>query len=489
MSTPPADRTRPPDRRRLTLVVLAVAQLLIVLDLTIVNIALPSAQRDLGFSADARQWVITAYALTFGSLLLLGGRLSDVVGRKWAFIGGLLGFAGASALGGAASSFAMLISARTAQGVFGALLAPSALALLTTTFTEPAERRKAFGIFGAIVGSGSAVGLLLGGLLTDALSWRWCMYISLVFALPAAAAAARLVAREARQERPAVDLLGALTASSGLFALVFGFAHAETTSWGHPVTLACLLAAAALLGLFVLVESRVSGPLLPLRIVRDRARAAAYVAIGTSGVALFAALLFLTYYLQQILGYSPLRTGLAFVPLSAASVATSMTANIVLLGRFGPRRLLTAGLVLGAAAMCWLTRLTPDSGYAGGVLVAMAVLGVAMGCVAAPAIATATHGVAPQDAGVASAMVNTMQQVSGSVGTALLSSIFASAVASRLAGRRLGPRAVAAATVHGYSVGFWVAAGCFVLGAAAVLMLMPAGDPVSAETPAPVEAG
>src|SRR3954454_562143 len=250
------------DRRWLILALIAVAQLMIVLDLTIVNIALPSAQRDLGFSNDERQWVITAYALAFGSLLLLGGKLGDLFGRKWAFVCGLFGFAAASAVGGAAGSFGVLVAARGAQGVFAALLAPSALALLATTFSDSDERGKAFGIYGAVAGGGSAVGLLLGGMLTEWLTWRWCLYVNLLIAVPTAIAALRLIENVAQPDRPRLDLVGAALATSGLFALVYGFSNSETHSWGHPVTIVTLALAVVLLTAFTLVESRVKHPLL-----------------------------------------------------------------------------------------------------------------------------------------------------------------------------------------------------------------------------------
>ena len=308
------------ERRWLILALIGIAQLMIVLDLTIVNIALPSAQEDLGFSNDARQWIITAYALAFGSLLLLGGKLGDLFGRKWAFIGGLLGFAAASAVGGAAGSFGVLVAARAAQGVFGALLAPSALALLATTFTDPAERGKAFGIFGAIAGGGSAIGLLLGGILTEWLDWRWCLYVNLLIAVPAAIAALRLIENVAQPTRPRLDLVGAALATSGLFALVYGFSNSEMNSWGHPVTIIALALAVVLLTTFAFVESRVEHPLLPLRVVADRVRGGSYLAIGISGTALFAVFLFLTYYLQQTKGFSPIETGLAYLPMTAAII-------------------------------------------------------------------------------------------------------------------------------------------------------------------------
>src|SRR4051794_2235962 len=270
------------DRRWLILAVIGIAQLMVVLDVTIVNIALPSAQRDLHFSDDDRQWVITAYALAFGSLLLVGGRIADLFGRKWTFIGGLLGFAGASAVGGAAQSFDVLVAARTLQGAFGAMLAPAALSLLTTTFTDPAERNKAFGIYAGIAGMGGAIGLLLGGALTELLDWRWCLYVSIVFAVPAAVAATRLLHHVPVRSRPRLDVRGAAVASSGLFALVFGLARAETDGWGDPVTIGCLAASAVLLTAFVALQRRTAQPLLPLRIVADRDRGASFLAIGTA---------------------------------------------------------------------------------------------------------------------------------------------------------------------------------------------------------------
>jgi EmrB/QacA subfamily drug resistance transporter len=453
--------------------VIAIAQLMVVLDATIVNIALPSAQRDLGFSNDSRQWVITAYALAFGSLLLVGGRLGDLFGRKWAFIGGLIGFAGASALGGAAGSFGVLVLARAAQGAFGALLAPAALAFLSTIFTDPAERGKAFGIYGAIAGGGAAVGLLLGGILTEWLTWRWCLYVNLLFALPAALAALRLLVNQALADRPPIDWAGTFAATGGLFALVYGFSNSEVHSWGHPVTIIALVAAVVLLTAFALLEARVAHPLLPLRVVTDRTRGGAFLAIGISGIALFAVFLFLTYFLQQTKGFSPIETGLCFLPMTAAIMITATTVNIRLLHRVGPRPLMVLGMVLGAVAMVWLAQITPSSSYPGHVLPALVVMGVGLGNIFAPGFATATFGVAPRDSGVASAMVNTMQQVGGSIGTALLSSIFASAVSAYMQGRQPAPEVLDAAAVHGYTVAFWVAAGVFAVGAVVVATIMP----------------
>ncbi len=475
------------NRRWLILGVIGIAQLMVVLDATIVNIALPSAQRDLGFSDDSRQWIVTAYALAFGSLLLLGGRLGDLFGRKWTFVGGLLGFAVASAIGGAAASFGMLVTARAAQGVFGAILAPSALGLLNTTFTDPGERSRAFGIFGAIAGGGAAVGLLMGGILTETLSWRWCLYVNLAFAIPAALAAVKLVVNRANPVRPPLDLPGTLTASTGLFALVYGFSNSETHSWGHPVTIGMLAAAVVLLSLFVWIESRVAHPLLPLRVVADRTRGGSYLAIGISGIAMFAVFLFLTYYLQQNLGLSPIQTGLAFLPMTAAIVLTSAIVNVRLLPRFGPRPLLVVGMALGALAMLWFAQLDVGSTYAGHVLPGLLIMGFGLGNVFAPAISTATYGVDPQDTGVASAMVNTMQQVGGSIGTALLSSIFASSVTAYAEGKPRTPGLMAAAAVHGYTVAFWIAAGVFAGGALLVGTMMrtvKVGEPSAEAMPA-----
>lgn len=461
------------DRRWLILAIIGVAQFMVVLDVTIVNIALPSAQQDLGFSDESRQWVVTAYALAFGSLLLLGGRLGDLVGRKPMLITGLLGFALASAIGGAAGSFGVLVAARAAQGVFGAMLAPAALALLASTFTDPAERGKAFGIFGAIVGSGAAIGLLLGGVLTEALSWRWCLYVNLAFAIPAAALALRLLVDQRVADRPRLDLPGTLTAAAGLFALVYGFSSAETSSWGDPVTITMLAAAGVLLAAFVAVESRVAGPLLPLRVVWHRTRGGSYLSVGVISVAIFGVFLFLTYYLQRVKGFTAIETGLAFLPLSAVVMTTAATVNIKLLGRVGPRPLLTLGLALGGVALAWLTQLSASSSYAGGVLGPLVVLGLGMGCVFAPAIASATYGVEPRDIGVASAMVNTMQQVGGSVGLALLSAVASSATTSYAQARAPSPDLAAAAAVDGFTTAFALGAGVLLVGAGIVGTLMP----------------
>jgi EmrB/QacA subfamily drug resistance transporter len=465
------------ERRWAILAMIGIAQLMVILDATIVNIALPSAQRDLGFSNDSRQWVVTAYALAFGSLLLLGGRLGDLFGRKWTFIAGLLGFALASAIGGAAQSFGVLVGARALQGVFGALLAPSALGLLTTTFTDPDERGKAFGIFGAIAGGGAAIGLLLGGILTEWLSWRWCLYVNLLFAVPAASAALVLLANVPHPQRPRIDVPGVLLVTTGLFGLVFGFSNSETHGWGEPLTIFSLLAGAALLVTFVVVEARVAHPLLPLRVVLDRDRGGSYLAIGISGAGMFGVFLFLTYYLQQTLGFSPIRTGLGFLPMSAMIMVTATTATTKLVPRFGPRPLVSTGMALAAIALGMLAQLDIDSKYAPHVLPALLVMGVGLGLIFAPAMSTATLGVAPSDAGVASAMVNTSQQVGGSIGTAVLSTIFTSAVTGFATSHPRSPTLPLEAAMHGYTTAFWCSSAVFLVGAIVCGIVFRSGVP------------
>src|SRR4051794_21187422 len=479
------------ERRWLILVVIGVAQLMIVLDVTIVNIALPSAQHDLGFSDDARQWVITAYALAFGSLLLLGGRVADLFGRRWTFIAGLLGFAGASALGGSAQSFGVLVGARALQGVFGAMLAPAALSLLATTFRDPAERGKAFGIYAGIAGTGGAIGLLLGGALTQVLDWRWCLYVSVAFALPAAAAATRLLhrGRAGTGERPRLDIPGALTASAGLFALVFGLARAETDGWGDPETLAFLIGSVVLLSAFVVLQRRVAEPLLPLRVAADRDRGASFLAIGTASAGLFGLFLFLTFYLQDTKGLTPFQTGLAFLPLSFSIAPTAAIVSTRVLPRTGARPLVPAGMSVAALGMVLLTRIGVDTAYATHVLPSLILIGVGFGLTVAPSFATATVGVPPRDSGVASAMVNTSQQVGGSIGTALLSTLALAAATGFVTDHGQSSVALREAAIEGYVTAFWWAAAVFAVGALVCGSLLRTGARAasvhSAAEPAP----
>ncbi len=483
MSTNTAKLTSIPHPNRwAVLALLGVAQLMVVLDATIVNIALPSAQKALHFSTDNRQWIITAYALAFGSLLLLGGKLGDLFGRKWTFIGGLTGFAIASAIGGLAQSFGMLVAARALQGAFGALLAPSALGLLTVTFQGSGDRPKAFGIFSAIAAGGGSLGLLLGGILTQTISWRWCLYVNLAIAVPTAVVALRLLRNERQAHRAPIDLPGVAMGSGGLFALVYGFSNAETSSWSSPITIAALATSAVLLSGFIALERRVEHPLLPLHIVWDRVRGGAYATIALAGSAVFAVFLFLTYYMQQDLGFSPLKTGLAFLPMTAMIVLTATTVQTKVLHRTGSRPLVMAGMTLGLIAMLLFTGLTPHGAYVTHVLPGLLLTGLGMGCIFAPAFSTATLGVKSTDAGIASAMVNTSQQVGGSVGTALLSTVFASAAASFASGQAHAAGIAEVAAIHGYTIAFEWAAVIFGLGLLVALFVLPADGAARART-------
>jgi EmrB/QacA subfamily drug resistance transporter len=466
---------QPDPRRWFVLGVVGLAQLMIVLDITVMNIALPSAQRALHFSNVDRQWVITAYALAFGSLLLFGGRLGDLFGRKVTFLTGLGGFAIASAVGGASVNFTMLIVARACQGAFGALLAPAALSVLTTTFSNPRERGRAFGVYGAIAGGGGLVGLLLGGVLTEYLDWRWCLYVNLIFAAAAAAGAViflsgqRQAASEAR-----LDVPGVLLVSGSMFCLVYGLSNAASHNWHTPSTWGFLIAGAALLAAFTTWQFRARHPLLPPRVVLDRNRGGAYLAILLVGAGLFGIFLFLTYYLQTILRYSPVITGVAFLPTIAMVMLFAQISNIVLMPRTGPKPLVGIGMLIAAAGMAWLTRIGVHSDYASAVLGPMLVVGVGIGLSMPPSMNTGTFGVARGDAGVASATLNVGQQLGGSIGTALLNTIatsaaaayvtghFSPAIASSAAGRAA---LQASAAVHGYTTAFWWTAGIFAGGA------------------------
>jgi EmrB/QacA subfamily drug resistance transporter len=483
----PADGTTPatatPDPRRwLALAVIAVAQLMIVLDASIVNIALPQAQGDLGITDANRQWVITAYTLAFGGLLLLGGRIADYTGRKRTFIIGLLGFAGASALGGIAPNQELLFAARALQGAFAALMAPAALSLVTVTFTEPRERAKAFGVFGALSGGGAAIGLIVGGVLTEYASWRWCLGVNVPVALLTAAAALPLVHESKAPGNTRYDIPGAVLVTLGLVSLVYGFTEAArlkdpgrstaVLGWTAGSTLFFLVAAVVLLVAFVLWEMRAKNPLLPLRIALDRNRGGSYLVFLLVGAGLFAMFLFLTYYFQATLGWSPLKSGFAFLPFSAGII---VTAGIVaqLLPRVGPKPLMTIGLLMAVPGMLWLTRITPDTSYVAHVLPAELLMSIGLAGVFISASSTALVGVGSHDAGVASALLNTSQQVGGSLGTALLNTLYAAAVTAYLAGHLTGPpdaKVTGLALVHGYHVAFFW--GAVLLTAALVVALV-----------------
>ncbi|MFG2128942.1 MFS transporter [Streptomyces sp. NPDC048751] len=472
----PGQATDTDPRRWWGLVVIALAQLMVVLDATIVNIALPSAQADLGMSDGNRQWVITAYTLAFGGLLLLGGRIADLAGRKRTFIIGLIGFAAASALGGAATTDGMLFGARALQGVFAALLAPSALSLLTTTFTDPKERGKAFGIYGALAGSGAAIGFIVGGLLTEYLGWRWCLYVNVPIAIAAVLGAYALLHDRPGHPGARLDVPGALLGCGGLVAIVYGFSEAEPRGWTDPLVLGLLAAGVALLTTFVWWQSKTPTPLLPLHIIKDRNRAGCFLTMALAVIGLFGLFLFMTYYLQVILAYSPVKTGLAFLPLTVAIIIGSTQISARLLPHVAPRMLMVPGMILAAGGMLILTRMTVTSSYTTEILPALLLMGLGMGLTFMPVFSTATAGVAPQDSGVTSATVNTSQQVGGSIGTALLNTIATTSSATYITSHLTNPTQRALITregiVHGYTVAItWAAAIMLLAGLIAGLMV------------------
>jgi EmrB/QacA subfamily drug resistance transporter len=477
-----------PDPKRWGILgVVVVAQLMVVLDASIVTIALPSAQRDLGISVANRQWVITAYTIAFGGLLLLGGRIADFGGRKRMFVVGLIGFASASALGGLAADQAMLFGARALQGAFAALMAPAALSILTITFQDnPAERAKAFGAYGAVSGAGGAIGVLAGGLLTQYASWRWCLLVNVPVAILAALAATRVVHESRAEGRTRYDVPGALLSTLGLVSLVYGFTKASSDGWASAPTLILLSTAVVLLAAFVLVETRSSHPLLPLRVVAERNRGGSFLASFLLGAGLFAMFVFLSYYMQTVLHYSALKAGVAFLPF-AAGVIVAAGASSAIVPRIGPRIPMTSGLLVGAGGLWWLTQIGVDSSFWAAVLGPQLLMSLGLGFAFPALSSTALTNVQPRDAGVASAMVNTTQQVGGSLGTALLNTVAATATANFLVTH--GPRALSAGLVHGYSVAFAVGAA-FLLVAAAVTAIFVNGKTapeVSAKTESQAE--
>ena len=445
------------------LAVVVIAQLMVVLDASIVTIALPSAQKDLHISVANRQWVITAYTLAFGGLLLLGGRIADFGGRKRMFIAGLVGFAGASALGGLAPDQALLFAARALQGAFAAVMAPAALSLLTITFqSDLKERAKAFGAYGAVSGAGGAIGVLLGGILTQYASWRWCLLVNVPIALLAAFFAFRVVHESQESGSTKYDVPGALLSTAGLVSLVYGFTKAESDGWSSGSTLIFLSVAVVLLVAFVLVESRSSHPLLPLRVISERNRGGSYLTSLLIGAGLFAMFVFLSYYMQQVLGFSALKTGFAFLPFAIGLVlAAGGSASLV--PKLGPRIPMTLGLALSAGGMAWLTQIGVHTSFLTHVMPQEILMSVGLG-LAFPALSsTALINVQNRDSGVASALVNTTQQVGGSLGTALLNTVAATIAASYIVAH--GVRQAEAGVVRGYSVAFAISAGLLALGA------------------------
>ena len=469
---------RPVDERRwLALGFIALAQLMAALDATIVSIALPWAQRALGASDAERQWVITAYTLAFGGLLLVGGRIADIIGRKRTFLIGLAGFAAASALGGSAGTFGVLLAARAAQGAFAALLAPTALSLLAVTFREPRERARAFALYGAIAGSGAAIGLLLGGVLTQYLNWRWCLYVNVPIAVVAGVGGWRYLSGARGGSGHQLDLPGVVLVTGGLVALVYACTQVVSAGWRSGTVLGFLAISALLLSAFVVREARTRAPLLPLWILLDRNRGGAYLAAALAIAGMFGAFLFLTYYLQVVLRYSPLQAGLAFLPLTLASQAGSWGIASVLMPRVPARLIMAPGALAAAAGMLVLTQIPVTGGYLTHVLPAEILLGIGIACVMAPAFNIGTLGVDPRQAGVAAATVNAAVQVGASLGTALLNTIAAGATAAYLVGTRPSASVIDQALVHGYATATAWAAGILVVGAVSTFLLVNAGPP------------
>jgi EmrB/QacA subfamily drug resistance transporter len=446
------------------------------------NIAIPSAKIDLGITDANQQWIITAYTLAFGSLLLLGGRIGDFMGRKRIFIIGLLGFAGASALGGIATSQELLFAARALQGVFGALLAPAALAIISVTFTVPSERAKAFGVFGAISGGGAAIGLIVGGVLTEYFSWRWCLGVNTPIAILAALLAAKYVHESKAEGDHTYDIPGVVTATAGLFALTYGFNEAARAGWTNSITLTFFATAAVLLIAFVVIESKVANPLMPLRVITERNRGGSYLGSLIVGAGLFSMFLFLGLYLQVIIGYTPLRSGFAFIPFSIGIIIFAGVAS-QLLPKVGPKPLMVPGLIFAGIGLLMLTRITPETGYATHVLPSLLIMSSGIALVFIPLTSTSLHGVSGRDTGVASAMVNTSQQIGGSLGVALLNTIAATAATSYAATHtELGKMVQPFAVTHGFTVAFKVSAALLFAGAVVLFFFINVGKDSLVET-------
>lgn len=458
----------PADRRWIALIVIAVAQLMTALDATIVNIALPSAQRSLGFGDADRQWVITAYTLAFAGLLLLGGRIADQFGRRRAFMLGLTGFAAASALAGAAPDLPVLMAGRALQGAFAAVLAPTALSLIAVTFGEPKERGKAFAVYGAVASSGGAAGLLLGGVLTEYLQWRWCLYVNIVIAVAALLAGRAVLPDPPARSGTRLQAADAIMVTMGLAAVVLSCSQAALHGWGSAWVLAPLAGAAVTLAGFLLTQARRAEPLLPLHLLGRRERAGAYVAVAAGVVGSYGLFLMLTYHFQTVLGYTPVRAGLAFLPLSAAVSGSGYAVAGRIMPHVRPWTLMVPGLLLAAAGLALLSTLDTGSGYLGLVLPAEILLGAGMGCVFTPAINVVTSGVDPRDAGVAAAVANTAMQIGGSIGVAVLNTVAVTATRHYVTGH---PSARSAdALVHGFGhAAGWAAV--LLAGAAAVALV------------------
>ncbi|WP_433440580.1 MFS transporter [Nonomuraea sp. CA-141351] len=476
----PRGRDRP-ERRWLALVVIATAQLMTALDATIVNIALPSAQRALEFSDAQRQWVVTAYTVCFAGLLLFGGRVADAVGRRRSFQIGLAGFGLASLLAGLAPTLPVLAAGRALQGAFAALIAPTVLSLLAVTFTDQRERTRAFAIYGAVASSGAAAGLLAGGVLTDYLDWRWCLFVNVAIA-GAVLTVGRLVLPDPpRFGSSGLDAASAVLATGGLAAVVLGCSQAAAGGWAQPTVFGALLGGVAMVAAFALRQARIPDPLLPLRILADRSRAGAYLAVAAAVVGSFGMFLLLTYHLQVVLHYSPVRAGLAVLPMTLANALSGYQLGNRLMPRLPPRILIAGGLLVAASGLALIAQLTPHSGYLATILPAQVLIGIGMGALFPPAFQLAIQGVTHQDAGVASAVINAATQVGSSIGTAILNTLAVTATATYLATHPTAPSLHRAALIHGYATATAWATGLLAAMAVLVYLLIPASRPQRTE--------
>ncbi|MEJ0014479.1 MAG: MFS transporter [Actinomycetota bacterium] len=466
----PGDEGLDPNRWQ-ALIVIAIASLMIVLDRSIINLALPSAQKALHISNANRQWVVTAYSLSFGALLLLGGRVADYVGRKKIFIIGLIGFALASAIGGFATNQGELFAARGLQGVFGALLAPASLSLINLTFTVPKERARAFGVYGAISAGGAAIGLIMGGLLTEYANWRWCLFVNVPIALIAIALAFPNLHESKAKGDNKYDIPGAVTVTLGLVSLVYGFSQAADNGWANIHTYPYFIIAAFFIAAFFIIEVQVKSPLLPMRVLAERNRAGSYIGSLLVGVGMFAMFLFLSIYMQSFLHYSPVKSGLAFLPFSAGVVIGAGVSS-QLLPKIGPRPLMVGGMILATIGILLFTRITPTSGYLSTLLAPMVIMSFGMALYFIPSGSTGLHNSGAHDSGVASAMINTSQQIGGSLGSALLNTIAISSAATFVTSHAsLGAKAAIYGQVHGFATTFKWGAG-FLLASAIISAIM-----------------
>jgi len=478
-----------PDRRAVALALVLGAQLMIILDMTVVNIALPSIATGLHFSEPSLSWVLNAYTLTFGGLLLLGGRAGDILGRRRVFIAGITLFTAASLAGGLATSAAWLLAARAVQGVGGAIASPAVLALIAASFAEGRERTRALSIYTAVAMGGGSLGLVLGGVITEWVSWRWVLFVNVPIGIVVALTAPRYLPESQRQPGR-FDLVGAVASTAGMTLLVYGFIQAASHGWGDRMALAAFAAAALLLVAFLVNESRARQPITPLRLFADRGRSGSYVTRLLLVAGMFGMFYFLTQFVQDVLGFSPLRAGISFLPLTAALFAVSRLSPR-LAERFGAKPLMVAGLLPAVAGMAWLSRISPGTGYLSGVLGPMLLLGGGMGVAFVPLTMTSLAGVQPRDSGAASSMVNVTQQVGGSLGLAILVTAFSTAV------RHAAPRAAVRLTsltqahqqviVHGMASAFTLAAVFDVL--ALLIVLLVIRERTAPPQPAEADAG